>query len=360
VSKRSLKAALFVAVFSTGFFSQTSLAAGATASIGPSSALRGFEAVRYVADPGETNDVTITANNGLTELTITDPGATISVGPGCLSVSPNQAKCSLDFEVDLDVRLGDGNDTLLLDYDDEGSGAFCAYFGGTGNDTILGAGSSFSSSESLIGGPGNDTLRGRAGEDTLKGGAGADVMSGGTSTACEFLGCFPNADTVTYAGRTTDVSAVADGVADSGAASEGDLIKRDIEVIIGGSGDDVLGGKTINVRTFRGDGKFRYGMELRGRDGADVLRGDRSRDFLTGGGGDDVLRGKTAGDWLSGNHGDDQLFGGRGHDRMHGGRGQDQLFARDGKRDQVGGGRGHDEARIDSGLDHVSSVEGLF
>ena len=129
----------------------------------------------------ETNDVTITANDGLTELTITDPGATISVGSGCLSVSPNQAKCSLDFEVDVEVRLGDGNDTLVLDYDDGGSGAFCAYFGGTGNDTILGGGSSFSSSEFLIGGPGNDALRGRVGDDTLKGGAGADVMSGGTS-----------------------------------------------------------------------------------------------------------------------------------------------------------------------------------
>lgn len=349
------KNALLAGVVSMAFFAHAPTSAASTAFVAPSEVLRGSDAVHYVADPGETNDVTITVSGF--DFTIMDPGATINVGPGCTSVSPGEARCSLDFEIYVEVRLGDGNDALSLAGDvEEGYGA---YFGGGGNDTILGFGGAFSF-ERLWGGPGNDILRGRAGEDTLNGGRGADLMSGGTSTECEFLGCFPHDDTVTYAGRSEDVFADADGVADDGEASEGDLIKRDVEVIRGGSGDDVLGGETINVRTFTDGGKFRYGMELWGNDGDDVLRGGRSYDYLLGREGNDVLRGEGHADGLSGGRGKDRLVGGKGHDQVTGGRGPDLLLVRDGSSDRGDGGPGHDEARIDSGLDHLRRVEELF
>jgi Ca2+-binding RTX toxin-like protein len=330
-------------------------AAASTAFVAPSSVIHGLDAVHYVADSGETNDVTITESGF--EFTVVDSGATISAGPGCTSVSPTEATCSLDFDVRVEVRLGDGNDALTLtDDSEEGSGA---YFGAGGNDTILGFGDPFSS-EHLSGGPGNDILRGRGGEDTLDGGPGADIMSGGTSNEPSFFGSFPHHDKVTYANRSAPIFADADGVADDGATSEGDLIKRDVEVIRGGSGDDVLGGKTINVRTFTDGGKFRFGMELWGNDGDDVLRGWRSHDVLIAGDGNDVLRGEGSADGLSGDRGSDRLVGGGGHDRLSGGRGDDRFFARDEKRDRVGGGRGHDEARIDRGLDQVWRVEEIF
>jgi Ca2+-binding RTX toxin-like protein len=349
------KSAVLAIVLPLPFFAHTAPSQAATAFVAPSSVLRGQDAVHYVADPGETNDVTITESGF--EFTIGDPGATISVGPGCMSVSPSEATCSLDFDVHVEVRLGDGNDALsLMDNSEEGYGA---YFGAGGNDTIIGFGDPFSS-EHLSGGPGNDILRGRGGEDTLDGGPGADIMSGGTSKEPNFFGFFPHNDTVTYANRSDPVFADADGVADDGEASEGDLIKRDVEVIRGGSGDDVLGGETINVRVFNEGGKFRYGMELRGNGGDDVLRGWHSHDFLLGRKGNDVLRGEGAGDSLSGGRGNDRLVGGKGRDHLTGGRGPDRLFARDGKADRVGGGPGHDEARIDTGLDQVSRVEELF
>ncbi|HKO74778.1 MAG TPA: calcium-binding protein [Gaiellaceae bacterium] len=350
-----VKSAALAGLFAMVLFVHAPTSAASTAIVAPSSALGGIDAVHYVADSGETNDVAITVSGF--DFTIVDPGATISVGPGCASVSASEVTCSLDFEVHVEVRLGDGNDALSLAGDiEEGSGA---YFGAGGNDTILGFGGPFSF-EHLRGGPGNDVLRGRGGGDTLDGGSGADLMSGGTSTSCEFLGCFPPDDTVTYANRSDPVFADADGVADDGEVSEGDLIKRDVEVIRGGSGDDVLGGETINVRTFTGGGKFRYGMELWGNRGDDVLRGWRSSDYLLGGKGNDVLRGDGSNDGLAGGRGNDQLVGGHGRDHLSGGWGRDRLFARDGKPDRVGGGRGRDEASIDRGLDRLRRVEELF
>jgi Ca2+-binding RTX toxin-like protein len=348
--------AVLAGVVSLSIFGQAPTSAASTAFVGPSSVLRTADAVHYVADPGEMNDVTITESSNF-EFTIVDSGATIAVGPGCVSVGPTEATCSLDFEVQVEVRLRNGSDALSLGGDiEEGYGA---YFGAAGNDTILGFGDLFGS-ERLKGGPGNDVLRGRGGQDTLDGGPGADIMSGGTSKEPNFFGFFPHNDTVTYANRSDAVFADADGVADDGGVSEGDLIKRDVEVIRGGSGDDVLGGETINVRTFHEGGKFRYGMELWGNRGDDVLRGWRSSDYLLGGKGNDVLRGDGSNDGLAGGRGNDQLVGGHGRDHLIGGWGKDRLFARDGKPDRVGGGRGHDEARIDSGLDRVQRVEKLF
>lgn len=350
------KGALLTAVLWPALFVQTPTSEAATAFVAPSSALRDLDAVHYVADPGETNDVAVTVSGD--EFTIVDPGATISVGPGCSSVSPNEATCSLNFDVRIEVRLGDGNDALSFSDDGEEE-LYGAYFGADGNDTIVGFGGPFSF-EQLRGGPGNDILRGRGGDDTLDGGQGADIMSGGTSSEPNFFGFFPHDDTVTYARRSEPVFADADGVADDGEASEGDLIKRDVEVIRGGRGDDVLGGETVNVRTFHEGGKYRYGMELRGNDGDDVLLGRHSHDYLLGGRGNDVLRGEGRGDGLTGQRGNDRLVGGKGRDHLTGGRGQDRFFARDGNQDRVVGGRGHDEARIDNGLDRVLRVEELF
>jgi serralysin len=68
-------------------------------------------------------------------------------------------------------------------------------------------------------------------------------MSGGTSCDFETAGfCRINNDTVTYAGRVNRVRADADiAAADDGERGEGDTIIADVERIIGGTGNDVLG-----------------------------------------------------------------------------------------------------------------------
>ncbi|MDX6733279.1 MAG: hypothetical protein QOC54_3227, partial [Baekduia sp.] len=111
---------------------------------------------------------------------------------------------------------GPGNDTL------SGDGA---QHGGDGDDHLIAGGLS----NALDGGPGDDVLTGGPHSDVLSGGPGADRMNGGGGR-----------DTVTYAERSAGVTLAVNGVADDGAVGEGDDIADDVEVLVGGAGDDVL------------------------------------------------------------------------------------------------------------------------
>ena len=64
--------------------------------------------VAYVADAGETNDLTI--SSGPSGWVITDQGATITPGSGCASVTAHQVTCS--GSALWSVELGDGNEVL--------------------------------------------------------------------------------------------------------------------------------------------------------------------------------------------------------------------------------------------------------
>jgi Ca2+-binding RTX toxin-like protein len=310
----------------------------------------GIGVVTYTADPGESNDVEMSY---VSDFHVIDQGAAITAGPGCTSSAPNIATCS--FDDSLEVDLGDGNDLLLLAHFDVEFDAVLR--GGGGNDHIRAAGGQFSFAR-LLGGPGNDTLRGGDGADFIDGGLGADVMSGGTSRSCGLAAtCLADIDTVSYAGRTNNVSVDHDGAADNGEAGEGDLVRGDFERVIGGSGNDVLAGNpTFGLIE---DHRVLQGTIVEGREGNDRIRGSRGRDDLIGGAGNDRVRAGARSDLLRGERGEDKLVGGRGSDRLVGGTGDDQLFARDGRRDVVNGGEGLDIARIDP-VDRLRRVEALF
>lgn len=331
----------------------------ATAVVEPSAAFFGFDTLKYVADPGETNRVTISPISTL-EIEITDAGATIAAGAGCTPVDPNTVRCEFENYISgdgfIDAMFGDGDDTLTVSRGVVVNEA--VYRGQDGDDSLVTGGGS-DSLERLLGGPGNDVLRGRRGSDVLDGGPGGDTLSGGTSLEYQGLRIFtPNTDTVTYAGRTNDVSADPDGLADDGEAGEGDLLEDDVEKLIGGSGDDVLVGTVAKGRI---QGKERlFGSLLRGRGGDDLLRGTRAGDALVGGSGDDVLRGSRGQDLIRGATGNDRLVGGRGRDLLRGDDGRDLLLARDGRRDRVNGGAGTDKAQIDEALDRVRRVETIL
>jgi Ca2+-binding RTX toxin-like protein len=302
--------------------------------------------LRYVADPGEANDVFVDVGPAPDFATqFTDTGVTMTAGSGCASVSPNRVRCSSPYDM-ISVSLGDGNDILKFSGAVDSGGGLLS--GGDGDDRIRGSNNFESSSpERLLGGSGDDSLFGRAGADFLNGGPGADDLSGGISCEAETAGiCFADIDTVSYADRTKRVRATADGFAgDDGQRGEGDTIMQDVERIVGGQGNDVLGGRPSELQSI-GNGFANpirlVGMQLLGRGGNDKLNGSRASDSLEGGRGDDVLRGAG---------GRDTLRGARGHDR---------LLARDGRLDQVNGGPGRDEGRVDVGLDHVRSVERLL
>jgi Ca2+-binding RTX toxin-like protein len=122
----------------------------------------------------------------------------------------------------------------------------------------------------LSGGAGRDTLVGGPGKDQLEGGVGSDELSGGGGE-----------DTVSYIGRNAPVTADLDGLDDDGEAGEGDLIRVDVENLVGGNAADVLAGSS----------------------GANVLSGSAGNDTLHGLAGDDVLEGSPGNDRLDGGPG---------------------------------------------------------
>lgn len=96
---------------------------------------------------------------------------------------------------------------------------------------------------------------------------------------------------------------------------------------------------------------------LRGTAGRDVVCGREGPDRLLGGDGDDLLYGHDGNDVVLGQAGSDELLGDAGADTLRGGRDADVILARDRKRDSIDGGDGRDVARVDRGLDRLTSVE---
>ena len=117
----------------------------------------------------------------------------------------------------------------------------------------------------------------------MDGGTGDDDMSGGAGI-----------DTVTYASRSNAVNVTLDGNPNDGESGESDNVANDVEVIIGGAGNDTLD-----------------------------ATGDNSSVTLEGGGGNDQLNGGNAGDSLSGGSGNDTMVGNGGGDTYDGGTGTD-------------------------------------
>lgn len=202
------------------------------------------------------------------------------------------------------LRGGSGNDRL------SGGAGPDRLEGGTGRDALDGG----TGDDVLIGGNDADTLAGGTGNDRLDGGMGADRLLGGAGT-----------DAVDYSARTAGVFVdLADTfVGKEGAAGEGDTVYSDVEIVLGGSGNDVL----------------------RGTEGADSLYGN---------GGDDTLDGRGGDDLLVGGSGKDKLTGGAGNDRLFGF--SNTLTAGDGVPDLLDGGAGADKGRKDD-KDVVLSIE---
>jgi Ca2+-binding RTX toxin-like protein len=213
---------------------------------------------------------------------------------------------------------------------------------GADNDSLAGF-------EGIIGGDGDHSL---VGDDTLVGGGGADSLDGGDGT-----------DVVSYAGDTTGVTVVVDGsTAGAGGDAEGDRL-NDIEVLIGGDGDDSLVGADSNDTLSGGLGDD----TLVGGLGADHLYGGVGTDFVSyadravavtvdlsvdaqAGADNDTL---VSIEGVIGSDGDDSLVGSDNADTLLGGLGADTLVGGDGADSLYGGGG---DADFVSYVDRAGSV----
>jgi Ca2+-binding RTX toxin-like protein len=213
------------------------------------------------------------------------------------------------------VDAGDGDDSVILGRRSVPS----TLLGGDGNDTLSGG----NGNDRIFGGAGDDYMFGRDGDDTLDGDAGADLFLGGNGR-----------DTADYSNRSENLFVRIGWKWDDGAAGERDNVMGDIEVVLGGSGDD-------EIRTYL-DGP----VEFWGGHGNDTLIGGPGNDTLIGNEGDDLLIGKGGDDYLADAPEGSTRHG--GNDTLRGGAGNDTLIAISG-RNTLYTGIGFDTLRTRNG-----------
>jgi Ca2+-binding RTX toxin-like protein len=268
----------------------------------------------YGAQAGRANDVRVHEEAG--RIRMHDSAQRLEPGEGCKSIDAHEVSCTppsravvvatgdLADSVDVDTNVpalvlgGEGNDVLR---------------GGDGPDGIVGCGGQ----DRLYGGAGADNVTDRfaygcgesASDDVLDGGPGPDSIEGGHGE-----------DTVDYSSRgeslTVSVAAfdqsASDGGPSDGPAQARDRVGGDVENVLGGSGDDVLSNG-------QGSGT------LAGNGGDDRLNGGIHADRLVGGAGDDTLSGSNGADSLFGETGQDRLWGGNDDDTYDGGAHRDRM-----------------------------------
>lgn len=303
----------------------------------------------------------------------------------------NQTFALADFTGLIGVIAGDGNDLVDISHDITMRNA--SVIGEGGDDTLLGGG-------------GDDSLAGGDGDDFLDGGPGADLMIGDAGI-----------DTVSYESRTNAISATLDGTDNDGEAGEGDNIDSTVDIIIGGSGNDLISfegapvdfrvayGRLGNDTLIGGDGDERLhggpgDDELFGNGGNDTLLGHFGKDLIDGGDGvdtvtyyyagssvyaeangepisgtareqdtiatnvenivgsefDDELVGNDSDNFIKGLGGNDTITANGGNNVLWGGNGNDFFFAQNGNADTVDGGNGDNDGEFDDLLDSVTNV----
>ncbi len=287
-----------------------------------------------------------------------------------LNLSGNQVKLSDDGHISIiplasitsiQIDAGNGNDKIISD---DAIKVPTTLMGGPGND-------------SLRAGGGDDFLSGAGGNDTMDGGLGADTMFGGSGT-----------DTVTYASRTADLTITIDDNGNDGEAGERDDVGSGVENVIGGSGNDSIVGSAGNNSITGGDGND----TIFGAAGNDTIDGGLGADSMSGGPGLDTITyaSRTASvtvelgssnngqagendtlgtdfETLIGGSGNDTMFntgqnivvaqtlpdllieGGPGNDGLQGGFGNDTLL----------GGPGDDDLGHDPGNDVIDGGTGV-
>ncbi|MFN0191237.1 MAG: calcium-binding protein [Aestuariivirga sp.] len=186
-----------------------------------------------------------------------------------------------------------GNDVVYgLSGDDvlRGGDGFDVISGGIGDDTLLGD----ADNDTLYGGSGDDELLGGDGNDVLRGGPGADILNGGAGRA----------DMADYLTSKTGVVAIIGGLSldFTGSESEGDQL--------------------IGIERLRGS---KFGDQLVGDDGANLIFGEGGGGGIFGNGGNDRLYGGEDLEGVYGGDGDDLIVGGMGRDELSGGAGKDRF-----------------------------------
>ncbi|MDP1610950.1 MAG: Ig-like domain-containing protein, partial [Sulfuritalea sp.] len=190
--------------------------------------------------------------------------------------------------------------------------------------------------KNAYGNTGNDTLIGDAGANWLVGGQGSDTFNAGAGDDMLLIDAADLQQNI-QAGAGFDMVQV---IGQEGVTLN--LAQAEVEVAIGGTGNDILiGGGRSSVFIRAGDGDD----IVIGGAANDALSGENGDDLIDGGAGNDVIRGGRGRDQLMGGSGDDLIEGGLDDDRLSGGSGNDVLKGGQGD-DVIDGGDGIDVAQF--------------
>ena len=288
--------------------------------------------------PGEANRVGVQREGSA--FVIKDVGAGLTADAPCTQIDARTARCPVTEGGSglhgLALALGDGDDYAVIGGDLR---VETAISGGDGKDVVEGS----EGNDRIDGGPGGDRLLGRGGVDELSFATRTAPVA--VDLATESAGEAGEEDAV--GGFEVVVGGAGDDVL-RGAGGD--------ETIDGGLGDDVLRGRAGDDALFAGEGADRLsGQSGDDRLYGDPAQGDdyytpiiRLRpDRLSGGRGDDLLSDTGGRNAYLGGPGADVLEGGADADRMDAGGGPDVVRARGGGRDRVRCGGGRDRARTD-------------
>ena len=213
-------------------------------------------------------------------------------------------------------------------------------------------------SDTIIGGLGNDLIFGGTGDNNLNGGDGDDLLVGGSGAGDgDLLDGGLGSDTmVGLAGNDSYVvDDAGDVVVEALNAGTDEVLTElaafSLELIANVENLTYTG---IDADPFVGTGNALNNV-ISGGDLADTLAGLGGNDTLNGGIGIDLLDGGEGNDTLNGGDDDDTLLGGAGTDTLNGGDGNDIL---DGglANDAMNGGAGDDTFLVDNTADTV--IEG--
>ena len=186
------------------------------------------------------------------------------------------------------VNMGDGDDTFENIGDGVVSGSI---IGGAGNDTLLGG----DAADELNGGDGDDQMLGGAGIDSLFGESGNDLFISNSDGTQDFYDGGADIDTISY-GFTGLGVRVNLGVGYAIGSETGFEQLANIEIAIGGSGNDSLTGAVTTLTLDGGSGNDTIlaasgNNTLFGGDGNDNIRGFSGFDRIDGGAGNDTMSG---------------------------------------------------------------------
>ncbi len=220
--------------------------------------------------------------DGTSDGTVISPGAYVL--DGTLRIFGTQDADTIQISSAAGVTTITGAGPTTLEFDEDDFDGILVY-ALRGNDAVT-VGDEVWRSVTIVGGYGDDTLRGGSGNDFLTDTGGVDLLDGGAGN---------------------------DQIVDSG-----DDYDHPLNTIVGGAGND-------SISAYWGDDL------ILGGDGNDSIEAQWHNDTIDGGAGDDYLKAGYSGNFiLNGGDGNDTLVGGDGvssNDSLIGGAGNDSFLA---------------------------------